>query len=200
MSGVPIAVPVAKLQLAPAQYRNSTWATPESASLASALRLTPLLTVAPVTGAVIATLGGVVSGGPVETVTLTGAESVVLPTLSVARATSVYDPSAGWLVHVTAYGSLLSAVPIAVPVLQSQLAPAQYRNSTWATPESASLGAAETTCPFWIVAPSAGALSAKAAGPVLSGVTVKLLVAVKPAPLVAVTVCAPEALAPALQL
>ena len=65
MSAVPIAVPVAKSQLLPAQYRNSTWATPESASLASALRLTPLLTVAPAAGAVIATLGGVVSGGPV---------------------------------------------------------------------------------------------------------------------------------------
>src|SRR3954469_64435 len=133
-------VPVLQSQLLPAQYRNSTWATPESASLASAVRLTPLLTVAPAAGAVIATLGGVVSGGPAETVTLTGEESVVLPTLSVARARRVYGPSAGWLVHVTAYGSLLSAVPMTVPVLQSQLVPAQYRNSTWATPDSVSLG------------------------------------------------------------
>jgi hypothetical protein len=37
-------------------------------------------------------------------------------------------------------------------------------------------------------------------GAALSGVTVKLLEAVKPTPLVAVTVFAPEALAPALQL
>jgi len=115
-------------------------------------------------------LGGVVSGGgALLTVTLTEEESVVLPTLSVARASRVYGPSAGWLVQLTVYGALL-AVPINV-----QLLPAQYRNSTRATPERASVGAAETACPFWIVAPSAGALSAKAAGPALSGVTVKVL-------------------------
>ena len=49
------------------------------------------------------------------------------------------------------------------------------------------------------VAPLAGAVIATL-GPALSGVTVKLLLAVKPAPLVAVTDFAPEALAPALQL
>ena len=42
----------------------------------------------------------VVSGG-VETVTVTGVESVVLPTVSVARATTVYWPGAGRLLHVT---------------------------------------------------------------------------------------------------
>ena len=91
------------------------------------------------------------------------------------------------------------AVP-PVAKVQVEVVPAQYWNSTLATPERASLGAAETACPFLIVAPAAGALSAKDAGPVLSGVTVKLLVAVKLAPLVAVTVFAPVALAPALQL
>src|SRR5829696_1221176 len=102
VSAAPITVPAVKSQLAPAQKRNSTWATPESASLALAVRLTPLLTVVPAAGAVIATLGGVVSGGPVlVTVTVTGGESVVLPTLSVARASRVYDPSAGWVVHAT---------------------------------------------------------------------------------------------------
>ena len=37
------------------------------------------------------------------TVTVTVDESVVLPTLSVARATIVYVPFAGWLFHVTEY-------------------------------------------------------------------------------------------------
>src|SRR4051794_33504244 len=125
-----------------------------------------------------------------------GAESVVLPTLSVARAMRVYDPSAGWLLQLTVYGAVVSGVPINV-----QLLPAQYWNSTFATPEIVSLGAAETACPFLIVAPAAGALSAKATGPVLSGVTVKvLLLEVRPRGLVAVTDFAPEAVAPALQL
>ena len=88
---------------------------------------------------------------------------------------------------------------MAVPVAKSQLLPGQYRNSTWATPESASVDVAETACPFWTVAPAAGAVIATL-GPALSGVTVKVLLAVPPTPLVAVTVFAPEALAPALQL
>ena len=50
----------------------------------------------------------------------------------------------------------MSGVPIAVPAAKSQLLPAQYRNSTWATPESASVDVAETACPFWIVAPAGG--------------------------------------------
>src|ERR687897_955797 len=98
-----MAVPALQVQLLPAQERNSTWATPESASLALALRLTPLLTVAPAAGAVMATLGPSLSDGPALTmVTVTGDESVVLPTWSVAREMRVYCPSAGWAVHVTA--------------------------------------------------------------------------------------------------
>ena len=39
-----------------------------------------------------------------STVTATAAESVVLPALSVARATTLYAPSAGCELHVTEYG------------------------------------------------------------------------------------------------
>src|SRR5215211_9172262 len=127
-----------------------------------------------------------------------GAESVMLPALSVARATSVYDPSAGWVLQLTAYGAVVSAAPITVPAVKLQLAPAQKRNSTWATPDCASLALAVRLTPLLTVAPAAGAVIATL-GPALSGVTVKVLEAVKPAPLVAVTGLAPEAVAPALQ-
>src|SRR5215217_4162415 len=80
-----------------------------------------------------------------------------------------------------------------VPAFQVQLLPAQERNSTWVTPERASVGAEENACKFWIVAPAAGALKVKAAGPVLSGVTVKVLLAARPEPFVAVTVIGPVA-------
>ena len=93
------------------------------------------------------------------------------------------------------------SVPIAVPAANVQLLPAQYRNSTWATPESVSLALTSiwASCFFVVtVAPFAGAVIATL-GPVLSGVTVKLLLAVNPIPLVAVTDFA-EAVAPALQL
>jgi hypothetical protein len=96
----------------------------------------------------------------------------------------------------------VSGVPMTVPAANVQLAPAQYRNSTWATPERASLALASiwASCFFVVtVAPLAGAVIATL-GPALSGVTVKLLLAVRPEPLVAVTDFAPEALAPALQL
>src|SRR5664280_2649857 len=64
---------------------------------------------------------------PVEvlaTVTVTGEESVVLPKLSVARATSVYVPFAGWLLHVKLYGEEAS-VPIAVPEANEHVQPEQ---------------------------------------------------------------------------
>ena len=70
---------------------------------------------------------------------------------------------------------------------------------TWATPAGASLASALRLTPLLTVAPAAGSVIATLGAP-LSGVTVKLLVALKSAPLVAVTVFSPEAVAPALQL
>ena len=64
--------------------------------------------------------------GPVlSTVTVRSAESVVFPTLSVARATMVYVPSAGWPLHVTEYGAVESGASIVVPAAKEQLEPAQ---------------------------------------------------------------------------
>jgi hypothetical protein len=59
------------------------------------------------------------------TVTVTVDESVVLPTLSVARAMIVYVPFVGWLFQFTVYGE--PDEPIAVPVAQVHVKPAQYR-------------------------------------------------------------------------
>jgi hypothetical protein len=64
--------------------------------------------------------------GPVlSTVTVRSDESLVLPTLSVARATIVYVPSLGWPFQVTAYGPVESGAPIVVPAEKLQLEPAQ---------------------------------------------------------------------------
>ena len=50
----------------------------------------------------------------------------MLPTLSVARATRVYDPSAGWLLQLTVYGAVVSGVPMTVPAQSCSWLPAQY--------------------------------------------------------------------------
>jgi hypothetical protein len=64
--------------------------------------------------------------GPVlSTVTVRSAESVVFPTLSVARATMVYVPSGGCPLHVTEYGAVASGASIVVPAAKYQLEPAQ---------------------------------------------------------------------------
>ena len=59
-------------------------------------------------------------------------------------------------------------------------------------PAPASTGLAETVWPFVTSAPPAGAVRENAAGPVVSGVTVNVSEAVRPAPEKAVTVCEPE--------
>jgi len=61
-------------------------------SLALALTLTVALTVAPAAGALTLTVGGVVSGAALDTVTLTVAEVVWLPAASRARALIVCAP------------------------------------------------------------------------------------------------------------
>ena len=58
------------------------------------------------------------------TVTVTVDESVVLPTLSVARATIVYVPFSGWLFHATEYAEIVS-MPINVPEAKVHEKPAQ---------------------------------------------------------------------------
>ncbi len=92
------------------------------------------------------------------TTTVTVDESVVLPALSVARATIVYVPFAGCEFHVTEYGEVVSGLPIVVPEANEHDQPAQYRNSTCFTPDSASLADAVTDWPFWMVAPPVGAV------------------------------------------
>src|SRR6266851_5636773 len=69
--------------------------TPTTPTLSVAVALTVVVpvTVAPFAGAVIATVGGVVSGVGFETVTETGADVVVLPAASRATAVSVWAPA-----------------------------------------------------------------------------------------------------------
>ena len=72
--------------------RNCTLVTP---TLSAAVALTATLapdTVAPAAGAVTDTVGGVVSGVALETVTLTAAEVVVFPAASRATAVSECVP------------------------------------------------------------------------------------------------------------
>jgi hypothetical protein len=71
---------------------NSTAATP---TLSDAVAVTGTVpdTVAPLPGELIATVGAVVSGGgPLDTVTVSGAEVLVLPAVSRARAVRVCEP------------------------------------------------------------------------------------------------------------
>ena len=65
---------------------------PEPVSVAPAVSDWPFRIAAAAAGAAIDTAGGVLS-----TLTIVVVESVVLPALSVARASRVYWPSAGWL-------------------------------------------------------------------------------------------------------
>ena len=54
------------------------------------------------------------------------------------------------------------------------------RNSTLSIPAPLSVGLAETVWPLAIEAPAPGAVSEKAFGPLVSGVTVKVSAAVSP--------------------
>src|SRR5215212_3347482 len=131
--------------------------------------------------------------GPVlSTVIVRSEESVVFPTLSVARATMVYVPSAGCPLQVTEYGAVGSGAPMVAPEAKEQLAPTQKRNSTLSMSDPPSVGLAETVWPFAMAAPALGAMSEKAFGAAVSTVTMKLLEAVRPAPEKAVTVWEPE--------
>src|SRR4051812_5831313 len=72
----------------------------------------------PVVGVVIATVGGVVSPPPAgfETVTLIGADVVVLPAASRATAVSVCVPDDAVVVfHAIEYGAVVSSAPRLAP-------------------------------------------------------------------------------------
>ena len=139
-----------------------------------------------------------VSGGPTTLSTTTlRVTTVVLPTLSVAVARNVFGPSETELVsQPTLYGAAVSAEPIGV-----NGPPSETSKSTEATPAPpTSVAVAVTACVFESsIAPAPGAVKA-VAGPVESAVSVKLPFAVLVARSCAVTVCAPEAVAPALHV
>ena len=114
MSSAPSAAP---------SNKNCTPTTP-TLSVALALTVTVALTVAPFAGAVIATVGGVVS--VFDTVTTTAADVAVFPAASRARAVNVCEPLLVVVVfHATAYGAVVSSAPSAPP---------SSRNCTPATP------------------------------------------------------------------
>src|SRR5216684_818107 len=113
---------------------------------------------APLPGDVMAAVGGVVSP-PVPTVTVTGADVVVLPAASRATAVSVCAPLVAAVVsHATEYGAAVSSAPTFEP---SSL------NCTPTTP-TLSLAVAVTVTVPDTVEPPAGAVSATV-GAVVSG-------------------------------
>ena len=139
-----------------------------------------------------------VSGGPTTLSTATlRVTTVVLPTLSVAVARSVFGPSVTELVsQPTLYGAVVSAEPIG-----ANGPPSETSKSTEATPAPpTSVAVAVIAWTFESsIAAAAGAVKA-VAGAVESAVSVKLPFAVLVARSCEVTVCAPAAVAPALQV
>src|SRR5437867_2894570 len=98
-------------RLAPSSL-NWTPTTP-TLSDAFAVTVTVDLTVAPFTGDVMLTVGGVVS---LDTVTVTAADVAVLPAASRATALSVCEPLVAVVVfHETEYGSVVSSPPRLAP-------------------------------------------------------------------------------------
>src|SRR6185503_19906545 len=162
--------------------RNWTPATP---TLSDALAVTVMvpLTVAPLAGAVMLTVGAVVS---FETVTVTAAAVAVLPAASRATAVSVCVPLLAAVVsQETAYGVVVSSAP--------RLAPSR-RNWTPATPTLSDALTVTVRVPL-TVAPVAGAVMLTV-GAVVSFETVTVTaaaVAVLPAAsrAPAVSVCVP---------
>ena len=103
MSSAPIGAPSA---------RNFTPATP-TLSEAVALTVTVALTNAPPNGAVMATVGGVLS---LKTVTVTGSDVYSMPTMSRATAVKVCEAFVAVFVsHGTEYGAVVSCAPRLTP-------------------------------------------------------------------------------------
>src|SRR5947199_384278 len=140
---------------------NCTPSTP-TLSLAIAVTVTDAVTVAPFAGVVIDTVGGVVSGGGgLLTLTVTGADVVVLPAASRAVAVSVWLPFVVVVEsQVLEYGEVVSSAP--------RFAPSSL-NCTPATP-TLSLAVALTATEPTIVAPPAGAVMETVGGVVSGGV------------------------------
>jgi hypothetical protein len=151
-------------------------------SAAFAVTLTTPETVAPLAGALIETVGAVVSAGVLLTVTVTAALVALFPAPSVAIARTVCDALLTFVVsHVYAYGEARSDAPAFTP---------STWNWTLATLTLSAAFAETVTVPETFAA-FAGAVmetvGAVVSLVVLSIVTVKLaLVAVFPAPSVAI--------------
>src|SRR5262245_37076249 len=140
--------------------KNCTPATP---TLSEALALTDTVpfTVAPLAGEVMLTDGAVVSGGgPLDTVTVTGADAVWLPAASRATAVMVCEPLAAPVVfQETEYGAVVSSAP--------KLAPS-ILNCTPTTPTLSEALAVTPVVPD-TVAPEAGEVTLTVGGAVSGG-------------------------------
>src|SRR5262249_23963612 len=119
------------------------------------------LTVAPLAGAVMLTVGGVVSGaGPFATVTVTAAEVVWLPAASRATAVRVCGPLLGAVVSTEIeYGEVVSSAARSIP---------SPKNCTPTTPTLSDAFADTITVPD-TVAPFAGAVMLTEGGVVSGG-------------------------------
>jgi hypothetical protein len=84
-------------------------------SLAEALTLTVPLTVVPAAGALMLTVGGVVSGAALDTVTPIAAEVVWLPAASRARAVRLCAPLLADAVFQLTLSARLCSAPSATP-------------------------------------------------------------------------------------
>jgi hypothetical protein len=118
-------------------------------------------TVAPFAGDVTLTVGGVVSGGgPLDTVTVTAAEVVVLPAASRATAVSVWEPLLEAVVSTEIeYGAVVSSAPSAIP---------SPKNCTPTTPTLSAAFALTVTVPD-TVDPFAGEVMLTVGGAVSGG-------------------------------
>src|SRR5882724_10941315 len=137
--------------------------TPTTPTLSAALadNVTVPLSVPPFAGAVMFTVGGVVSaGGPLATVTVTGADVVLLPAASRATAVMVCGPLLVVVVSMEIeYGALRSSAASAIP---------SPKNCTPTTPTLSAALAASVTVPL-TVAPFAGAVMPTVGGVVSGG-------------------------------
>src|SRR5439155_663855 len=139
---------------------NCTPATP-TLSAALAVIVTVAGTVWPFAGELMLTVGGVVSGGgALATVTVTGAEVLLLPAASRATAVRVCEPLSDVLVPTeTEYGALVSSAPSGAP---------STKNCTPTTPTLSEALAATVSVPC-TVAPFTGDVMFTAGGVVSGG-------------------------------
>src|SRR5882672_3402718 len=152
----------AEVSSAPSAAPSPKNRTPTTPTLSDALAeiVTVPFTVTPFAGAVMVTVGGVVSGAALFTVTVTGLEVVVLPAASRATAVRVCWPLLDPVVLTEiAYGAVVSSAPRAVP---------SEKNCTPTTPTLSEALALTAIVPE-TVAPLAGAVMLTAGGVVSGG-------------------------------